>query len=218
MKRTAALLLALFVGLAMTASAEPIDYDETVDGPLPIRAAPGPFGPELADFLPLDRGANRFRGTAAWNNEGLSTFDTAPFFFLPAGLSIHSITLTVSNIQPSSPGDVLSHVRARIYTYDAGVTQVVTFSPAITTGQGDIGVPVTGVSLFRAVMPRNTPGTYAVGFHGMGGSLSGQSIQFDYEWTITVGDVVPSLPLAGHAALVSAMGITGVVMLRRRAR
>src|SRR5262245_33161729 len=101
MRRAASFIASLAVAITVfcgpAASAPPIVYAASGDGPLPSSFVPGATdGPSLADFLTLDVGTNVFSGSAVTGSA--STFDTAPVI-LPADLSITAVTVTVTPTQ-----------------------------------------------------------------------------------------------------------------------
>jgi hypothetical protein len=191
------------------ASALPIQYDESVDGPLPTSSEPSfSFGPQLSEFLPLDAGVNHIVGTATVGDIGVPQFDLAPII-LPDGLSIASITLSVTNLR----GDgTLSRVAPMRYSYDAAVTSILTSVPGDPSAtNGLIDVPLVDALLFAGFHP--PAGNFGLGFSGFSGEWpEGTSTDFDYAWTIAV------VPEPATAVLLAG-GFVAIALCRRtRAR
>ena len=197
-----AALLVTILGVG-SAAALPVNYNEAIDGPLPIhpsQAASG--GPTPGDFLTLDVGINTFAGSAIWSNEvpNRTTLDTAPVT-LPGGMGILSLNFSVTNIGGTG---TLNVVFPMLAVYDAG------FALQSTKGGGGIVVPFAGAVL-ASELPVNTAGNYGLCLCGFAGSLAfGQFASMDYTWT---AEVVPGIPEASSLVLV-AVGLAGIFGLQ----
>lgn len=198
---TAAAVATLAALGAATSNAVPVNYDEAVDGPL----ATNPVFVTPADALALDVGTNVISGTATWSfSFGSTTFDTA-LLDLADGLEIVSITLSGTNVTGTG---ILSSVTATLLGYDATATSSSIIDSATS------GVPFGATSLYTSQLPVDTAGFYGLCICGYGGSLaSGQSVSFDYTWSVVVASVAVPEP-ATLTLLIS--GLLGMAVTRRR--